>query len=52
MKYENRVELHCHSKYGGNAMMHAGEIIMAANKLFIPAIAITDLYVFEWMCKD
>ena len=37
-----RVELHCHSKAGGNATMYAGELLRYASMKNIPAIAITD----------
>lgn len=37
-----RIELHCHSKAGGNATMYAGELIRYASMMNMPAIAITD----------
>lgn len=37
-----RIELHCHSKAGGNATMYAGELIRYASQQGMPAIAITD----------
>ena len=37
-----RIELHCHSKSGGNATMYAGELIRYASMQGMPAIAITD----------
>lgn len=38
----NRIELHCHSKAGGNATMYPGEIIRYLSELGMPAFAITD----------
>ncbi len=37
-----RIELHCHTKSGGNATMYPGELIRYASKMSMPAIAITD----------
>ncbi len=37
-----RIELHCHSKFSGNATMYSGEIIQFASNRNMPAIAITD----------
>ena len=39
---EERIELHCHSKDGGNATMYPGELIRYASMKHMPAIAITD----------
>ena len=37
-----RIELHCHTKAGGNATMYPGELISYASMMNFPAIAITD----------
>lgn len=42
MNTEERVELHCHSKFSGNAVMYAGEIIRHLGERSMPAVAITD----------
>lgn len=39
---KERIELHCHSKLGGNATMHAGEALRFAGMRGMPALAITD----------
>lgn len=37
-----RVELHCHSKFGGDATRYSGELISILGERAMPAIAITD----------
>lgn len=39
---KERIELHCHTKDGGNATMYAGEVIRWLSERKIPAVAITD----------
>ena len=39
---KERIELHCHTKSGGNATMYPGELLRHASKMFMPAIAVTD----------
>ena len=42
IKNKTRIELHCHSKYGGKATMYPGEIVKYLSEMGMPAFAITD----------
>ena len=42
MGTEERIELHCHTKSGGNATMYEGELIRFASMMGMPAVAVTD----------
>ena len=39
---KQRIELHCHSKFGGNSTMYPGEIVRYLSENGMPAFAITD----------
>ena len=42
MNLDERIELHIHSKEGGDSTVYAEEIIKKLNAKGIPAVAITD----------
>lgn len=42
MENKGRIELHCHSGFGGRAALHPGEIIRYLSEIGMPAFAITD----------
>ena len=42
MNEKERIELHCHSTFGGNATMYPGEIIRYLSEKGMPAFALTD----------
>ena len=43
MNSNERIELHIHSKFGGDSTVYPGEIIRKLNDRGIPAVAITDM---------
>lgn len=43
MNSDERIELHIHSKFGGDSTVYPGEIIRKLNDRGIPAVAITDM---------